>query len=222
MYLPAALLAGSVLARFATAPKDGDALPAASPALARGLDVGARLWTLGAGGFALAALPLAAAGVLPTRTAPPIGAWLVCGLALLPLVHALRPGAAPRARIAAALCAQLLSVFAFAQVGTAAAENAESPPMRAFARDVAAAAGDEEIAFVETDSFPLQFLLQRNVRELKRDALPGLVAAPEPTWVVLPEELFPALPGAQAVARSEPRPSHHGRRLVLARTRGAG
>lgn len=212
LYAPAALLAGVVVARFVAG--------SAAPGLARGLDAGARLWAGGAAAAALAMLPLAAAGVVRTNTSPPLAAWLACGLALLPLAHALRGAATPRARVAAALAAQALAVFAHAQVGTAAAKSGESPPMRAFAREVAAAVGDEEIVLVETDSYPLQFLLRRNVRERKREALPALAAAPAPSWVALPEALAPALPNAERVAVSPPRPGHDGERLVLLRTRG--
>lgn len=212
MYAPAALLAGVVAARFVAG--------VATPGLARGLEIGARLWAGAAAAVALATLPLAATGLLRTHASPPVVAWLVCALAVVPLAYALRSAATPRARVAAALVAQALAVFAHAQVGTAPAKNGESPPMRVFARDVAAAAGDEEIVFVETDSYPLQFLLERNVRERKRDVLPGLAAAEEPTWVVLPEKLAPLLPGAATTAASPPRPSHDGERLVLLRTRG--
>jgi len=212
MYVPAALLAGDVVARVVAG--------VTSPGLARGLELGARLWAAAAAAIALVTLPLAAFGLTRTNTTPPLAAWLLCALALLPLLHALRAVATPRARLVAALAGQALAVFAHAQVGTAPAKNGESPPMRVFARDVAAAAGDEEIVFVETDSYPLQFLLQRNVRERKRDALPTLARAAEPTWVVLPETLASELPAAESVATSPPRPSHRGERLVLLRTRG--
>lgn len=213
VYAPAALLAGVVAARFVGG--------AAAPRVARGLEIASRLWAAAAAIVALATLPLAALGVSGTIPSPPLGAWLVCALALLPLAHALRGDAAPRARAVAALGAQALAVYAYAQVGTAPARSGESPPMRIFAREVAAAAGDEPIVFVETDSYPLQFLLRRNVRERKRDVLAALASAADPTWVVLPEALAGDVPAAERVVTSPPRPSRGGGRLVLLRTRGA-
>jgi 4-amino-4-deoxy-L-arabinose transferase-like glycosyltransferase len=220
MYAPAALLAGAALW-----PWIGQQTP---PVSARVLDGVARLWALGAGAFALVLLPATRFGATASHASPPGWMFGVSALALLPMAHALRPSATPRARLIAALAAHGLATLVFSHSLTAPAREADAPVVRAFAGEVARHVGPAPILFVETHSIPLQFLLARNVPELSRDAVATTLAgADAPSWLIAPETVLSALVADPTVgdrvarwpivARSSPRPSRGGAVLALVR-----
>jgi hypothetical protein len=209
MYVPGALLAGSVLAGWL---KGG--LP---PIAMRLLDGGMRLWAFVAAVFALAALPLAWVQLAPlplawrhalqsvglqTFSRPPFWAFAVLLLVTLPLWHAFQRHAAPRGRLVAALGAQALACLAYAQVLAPPAVAARGPAARRFAAEAAErAGGPDRVVLCEVRSWEVPFLLHRNDRWVDVEELERRSAAPTPSWVVLPHGLYTRLaaqPGAFA------------------------
>ncbi|HBZ71391.1 MAG TPA: hypothetical protein DEP35_17345 [Deltaproteobacteria bacterium] len=199
MYAPGALLAGSVLAGWLQG--------TAQPAAAKLLDGGARLFAFGASACALVAAPLAWMHVLPTlglktSSSPPFWAFAVLLVAAVPLWHALRRAATPRARLCAALCAQALACLAYAQVLAPPAVAARGPAARLFAAEAARRAGGaDRVVLCQVRSWEVPFLLHRNDRWVDVDELERRSAAPTPSWVVLPHGLYTRLaadPGAFA------------------------
>jgi len=209
MYVPGALLAGSVLADWLK----GNA----PPVLRRLLDGGTRLWAFGAGVFALFALPLAWMQLAPlpqawrqalqsvglqTFSRPPFWVFAVLLLVSLPLWHAFQRHASSRARLVAALGAQALACLAYAQVLAPPAVAARGPAARRFAAEAAErAGGPDRVVLCEVRSWEVPFLLHRNDRWVDVEELERRSAAPTPSWVVLPYGLYTRLaaqPGAFA------------------------
>ncbi|HME69673.1 MAG TPA: glycosyltransferase family 39 protein [Myxococcota bacterium] len=209
MYVPGALLAGSVLAGWLK----GNA----RPILVRLLDGGARLWAFAASAFALVALPLAWMQLvtlplawthilrtcgLQTFSRPPLWAFAVLLVAAVPLWHVFQRNATPRARLVAALGAQALACLAYAQVLAPPAVAARGPAARRFAAEVADhAGGADRVVLCEVRSWEVPFLLHRNDRWVDVDELERRSAASTPSWVVLPHGLYARLaaqPGAFA------------------------
>lgn len=205
LYAPAVVLAASVVVGWLRG-------AAAAQPYARALEGGVRLWALGAGAFALLAVPAAWLGLVGGEASPPLWVPAAGLLALAPLRLALRSATGPRALFAGALAAQALSTLVYAHLLTAPAKSGDGARVREFAREVARLTGGD-VDFYLAHSPPLQFHLQRNVPEIDDGGWAARVASPLPSWVVMAGSAYDA-----AVSRTEP---WGGRRPPQPELRGA-
>jgi hypothetical protein len=193
--------------------------------LGRTLDVGVAAWAGGVGFALLAGAAAIASGLWVPRARPDASAIALALMGAVPLALATRRAASRPRKLLAALGAQALLACFMANVFAAPAIASDAPVLRRFALEVRESIDGEPVEFHRTGSRSIQFLLGRNVAELRLSDLRRLARAPEPSWVILSGSryaelsadaaLFGSLGSPPALLRSRPRVREDGDDLVL-------